>query len=77
MKKSVFLGFCLILLSAVVYSQNLIVSGTVVDDSSQHPISGVSVVVTETKQGVSTDVKENLEFLFQVQDQQFPLQLVM
>jgi hypothetical protein len=64
-------------ISAVVYSQNLTISGTVVDDSSRSPISGVSVVVTETKQGVSTDAKENSEFLFQGQDQQFPLLSVM
>jgi hypothetical protein len=57
MKKSIVFSICLVLFSAVVYSQNLTISGTVVDDSSRSPISGVSVVVTETKQGVSTDAE--------------------
>jgi len=59
MKKSFILCMLLAVCTAVAYGQSLTVSGTVIDDSSRTGIADVSVVVNETKQGVSTDADGN------------------
>lgn len=59
MKKSVLLTLVLTFWSVLMYAQGLVVSGSVVDDSARVGIAGVSVVVAETRQGVSTDAEGN------------------
>ncbi|TDH27764.1 TonB-dependent receptor [Segetibacter sp. 3557_3] len=55
MKNTFLLCVCYFLLSGFLHAQNLVVTGTVIDDSSRAGLAGVSVVVSETGQGVSTD----------------------
>ena len=55
---SVLACFCFLLLSDVVYAQNVTVKGTVIDDQKL-PIPGVSVVVKGTTNGVQTDASGN------------------
>src|SRR4028118_526874 len=55
MKKTLLLVFLLVL--GVLYSgaQTLTIKGQVVDDSTNAGIAGVSIVVSETKRGLSTN----------------------
>ncbi|WP_207497271.1 SusC/RagA family TonB-linked outer membrane protein [Aridibaculum aurantiacum] len=58
MLKRIFLAILLVQLSVLFASaQTLRITGQIVDDSTKAPISNVSVVVTETKKGVSTDAE--------------------
>lgn len=63
MKRFLIVAFLLLCGSASIYAQGLVVSGKVVDDSSGNGIQGVSVVVNETKQGVSTDADGNFRIV--------------
>jgi TonB-dependent SusC/RagA subfamily outer membrane receptor len=63
MKRILTFALFFICCSSGLYAQGLIVSGKVIDDSSQTGIQGVSVVVTETRQGVSTDADGNFRIV--------------
>jgi outer membrane receptor protein involved in Fe transport len=44
-------------IGAIAYGQKATVEGNVIDSKTGQPLTGVSVVVTETKQGISTDIR--------------------